>query len=64
MNGYQLTLTAAVADEHRRDLLQDAARSRMIADLPDRGRHQSPRYRAPWWSRVTSLAHRNVPASA
>jgi hypothetical protein len=65
MNGFHPTLSAAVANEHRNDLLRHAARSRMIADLPDRDRHQTPRHRAAWWSRVTAfVAHRAVTTSA
>lgn len=65
MNGYHPNLYAAAAAEHRNDLLRHAARSRMVADLPDRDRHQTPRQRATWWSRVTSfLAHRTVATSA
>jgi hypothetical protein len=61
MNGYHPTLTAAISAEHRSDLLRAAARSRMIADLPDRDRHETPRHHASWWSRTTSLlAHRVV----
>lgn len=65
MNGHHPTITAAVINEHRNDLLRDAARSRMIADLPDRDRHQTPRHRASWWSWVTSfVAHRAVASGA
>ena len=65
MTGYQPSLTAALASEHRHDLFREATRSRLIADLPDRDRHQTPRQRASWWSRVTSLvAQRDVPLSA
>lgn len=65
MNGYHPTLTASVASEHRRELLRDASRARMIADLPDRDRHQTPRQRTAWWSRVSSLvSHRRVHAPA
>lgn len=65
MNGHHPTLTAAAATEHRSELLRDAARSRMIADLPDRNRHQPPRHRTSWWSRATSfVAHRVVASRA
>lgn len=65
MNSYHPTLTAAVASEHRNDLFRDAVRSRMIADLPDRDRHRTPRHRTPWWSRTTSfVAHRSVASRA
>ena len=65
MNGFHHSVTAAVVGEHHNDLLRAAARSRMIADLPDRDRHQTPRHRAAWWSRVTSfVTHRTVAASA
>jgi hypothetical protein len=63
MNGYQPTLTAAVAAQHHNDLLRAAARSRMTTDLPDRDRHRSPRHRAPWWSRATWLGARRVATS-
>jgi hypothetical protein len=63
MNGFHPTLSAAAASEHRNDLLRDAARSRMIADLPDRDRHQTPRHRTAWWSRVTSLVTHRAAAS-
>jgi hypothetical protein len=63
MNGYQPTITAAVAAEHRSDLLRAAAQSRMIADLPDG--HRTPRHPASWWTRTTSfLTHRVVAARA
>jgi hypothetical protein len=65
VNGFHPIVSAAVASEHRKDLLRDAARSRMIADLPDRERHQTPRHRTAWWSRITSLVtHRVAPSSA
>ena len=65
MTGYFLTLPAAVADEHLRELLRDASRARMIADLPDRERHQTPRQRTAWWSRITFLvSHRGVDVPA
>lgn len=65
MNAFHPTLTAAVAGEHRSDLFRDAVRSQMIADLPERDRHKTPRHRAPWWSRATSfVAHRLVASRA
>jgi hypothetical protein len=63
MYGFHPTLSAAVANEHRNDLLRDAARSRMIADLPDRDRHTTPRRRTAWWSRVTSFVTHRVATS-
>jgi hypothetical protein len=63
MNGYHPTITAAVAAEHRSDLLRAAARSRIIAGLQDRHRHQTPRHRPSWWSRATSLVARRVVTS-
>jgi hypothetical protein len=64
MNGFHPTLSAAAAREHRSDLHREAARSRMIADLPDRDRHTTPRRRTAWWSRVTSLVTHRVAASS
>jgi hypothetical protein len=66
MNGYHPTITAAVAAEHRSDLLRAAARSQMIADLPDRARHQTPRRHPSWWARTTSFlsTHRVVTSHA
>ena len=59
MNGYHTSLNAAAAAEHRSDLLRAAAQSRLIADLPDRDRHQTPRHQPAWWTRTTSfLTHR------
>jgi hypothetical protein len=63
MTGYHPTLTAAVASQHRNDLLRAAARSRLIADLPDSDRHQTPRHHASWWSRTTSLVTQRVVSS-
>jgi hypothetical protein len=63
MNGYHSTITAAAAAEHRSDLLRAAARSRMIADLPDRHRHQTPRHHASWWTRTTSFLTQRVVVS-
>lgn len=63
MNGYHPTLTAAVASEHRNDLYRAAARSRMITDLPDRERHQTPRHPASWWSRTAFFLTRRAVAS-
>ena len=61
MNGYHPNLYAAAANEHRNDLLRQAARARMIADLPDRHRHQTPRHRTSWWTQVTALlTHRTT----
>ena len=65
MNGYHPTHAAALANEHLRELLRDAAQARMIADLPDRDRHRTPRQRTAWWSRITSFAsHRGVDVPA
>jgi hypothetical protein len=63
MNGYYPSLTAALAGERRSDLLRDAARSRMIADLPARDRHETPRHRVAWWARATSFVSHRVSLS-
>jgi len=65
MIGYPPDFAGSLAGEHRRDMLRDAARANMTADLPDRDRHETPRQRSSWWSRATSfVTHRATPASA
>lgn len=63
MNAYHPALVAAVLAERRSDLLRTGARSRMITDLPDRDRHQTPRHHASWWTRTTSFLTHPVVAS-
>ena len=48
------TLNAAVHGQHRRDLLREAARSRLIAELPAQTHRHTPRQRVAWWVRVTA----------
>ena len=48
------TLNAAVNGQHGRDLLREAARSRLVAELPVQNRHHTPRQRVAWWGRVTA----------
>jgi hypothetical protein len=61
MNGFHADLTTAVASQHRVDLARAAARSRLIADLPDTDRHQTPRHHPSWRSRATAfLGHQLV----
>jgi hypothetical protein len=65
MNAYHPAIAAAVLAERRSDLLRTAARSRLITDLPDRDRHQTPRHPASWWSRTTHfVTHPRVASRA
>ena len=51
---YQHSLTAAVAHEHVRELLQAADASRIAACLPDEKGHRTPRRRLAWWLRIAT----------
>lgn len=53
-SGYQQSLTAAVVDEHVRDLLRAADASRIAACAPDRTAHRTPRRRPAWWLRIAT----------
>jgi hypothetical protein len=58
MFGFNPTVAAAIANEHLNDLRRAATRSHLVADLPARDQHPSPRHKAPWWSRTTSYVTR------
>lgn len=48
------TSTGTFATEHLHDLMRDAQAARVVASLPGRRRHQTPRRRVPWWIRSTA----------
>ena len=53
-SGYQQSLTAAVAHETVRNLLQAADSARIAACLPDGQRPRTPRRRPSGWLRIAT----------
>lgn len=54
MTGFHSGLTAAVAHEHRQDLMRAAAQARLAATAKGDDRHRTVSFRPIWWSRVTT----------
>jgi len=54
MTGFHSDLTAAVANEHRQDLMRAAAQARLAAVATGDDRYRTKRMRPVWWTRVTT----------
>lgn len=54
MTSFHPGLTAAVAHEHRRDLMRAAAQARLVAAARDDGHDRTARSRPAWWTRFAT----------
>ncbi len=54
MTAFHSDLTAAVANEHRQDLMRAAANARLAAAATGGDRFRTVRMRPVWWTRVTT----------
>lgn len=54
MTGFHSGFTAAVAHEHRQDLMRAAAQARLVATAKGDDRHRTVRFRPVWWTRATT----------
>ena len=56
MSGLHPSLTAAVAHEHRQDLMRAARRARQarLAAAAAESHHRTERLRPAWWTRLTT----------